>query len=600
MRKDYSISNSAIFSAIAATYRGLSSPLMAIVCLFAGVTRPSLAAPPETAELAAIIAKIDRTLVQQNETDIREWLDARIAETGRYGVYSFGYTSVQIKENVAHVDLNRGSHADAAAQFFRAYEMLGDRKYLDAGLKTADFFLQIQQPAGHFPTGAIVQPDGKASAGGGKCPLPMARMEDGYQFRPFTLLMTAYKLTGDKKYFEAAKRVGDLVVERLQHPEWGWCATEFDTRIEGATDKQLQSNGAYGVRGGGSFADACTNDGFRISVIMYHATGDRRYLKRSSRLGEWLFATQLGQGEVRGWADNYNWKNIPVPARNFEGLSIDPRNFSRFVSPLCVWIYGMNNQDKYRQLFQESYSWLKAQEKTDGWAAEFSYDGRPVWTQDYKTYRYDQPETWPNPLKHVEVRDDKPWYNRVKVQLDDGQIHNQLLQKGGRRALLNWYQGPVTYRPEEFVAVRLEAAKRCVDEEFVVPLQGRTPDGSLGAIQGKYLEQVRLRLAAPNCQHLPEADSIGRRDLTRQCWHGPHTWLDPYHPPYGWASWQYVWDARIAMGLIQPETVACGGRGLENMHLWPSWDVMGDWTTRCIAVENWLDVPLSSETEASK
>jgi hypothetical protein len=54
------------------------------------------------------------------------------------------------------------------------------------------------------------------------------------------------------------------------------------------------------------------------------------------------------------------------------------------------------------------------------------------------------------------------------------------------------------------------------------------------------------------------------------------------------------------MGLIQPETVACGGRGLENMHLWPSWDVMGDWTTRCIAVENWLDVPLSSETEASK
>ena len=250
MRKDYSISNSAIFSAIAATYRGLSSPLMAIVCLFAGFTRPSLAAPPETAELAAIIAKIDRTLVQQNETDIREWLDARIAETGRYGVYSFGYTSVQIKENVAHVDLNRGSHADAAAQFFRAYEMLGDRKYLDAGLKTADFFLQIQQPAGHFPTGAIVQPDGKASAGGGKCPLPMARMEDGYQFRPFTLLMTAYKLTGDKKYFEAAKRVGDLVVERLQHPEWGWCATEFDTRIEGATDKQLQSNGAYGVRGG--------------------------------------------------------------------------------------------------------------------------------------------------------------------------------------------------------------------------------------------------------------------------------------------------------------------------------------------------------------
>ena len=38
--------------------------------------------------------------------------------------------------------------------------------------------------------------------------------------------------------------------------------------------------------------------------------------------------------------------------------------------------------------------------------------------------------------------------------------------------------------------------------------------------------------------------------------------------------------------------MASGGRGLESMHLWPAWDVMGDWTTRCIIVENWLKVPL--------
>jgi hypothetical protein len=54
------------------------------------------------------------------------------------------------------------------------------------------------------------------------------------------------------------------------------------------------------------------------------------------------------------------------------------------------------------------------------------------------------------------------------------------------------------------------------------------------------------------------------------------------------------------MGLIQPETVAHGGRGLENMHIWPSWDVMGDWTTRCIEVENWFEVPLAFDTEATR
>ncbi len=35
----------------------------------------------------------------------------------------------------------------------------------------------------------------------------------------------------------------------------------------------------------------------------------------------------------------------------------------------------------------ESYMWLKTQEQPDGWAAEYSYEGLPVWSQDYKTYR---------------------------------------------------------------------------------------------------------------------------------------------------------------------------------------------------------------------
>jgi hypothetical protein len=273
------------------------------------------AAEQGQAELDAVIAKLDRTLLEQNERDIRAWLDARIAATGDFGVYSFGYDCVQVKGDAATVDLNRGALADSAAQFIRAYEMLGERKYLDAALKTADFFLQVQQPAGHFPTGATIQRGGKATAGGGKCPLYEVRMEDGYQFRPFALLMHAHKLTGEKKYFDGAKKLADLVTQRMQDPEWGWCATEFDTRVQGAAGKQEESHGTYGVRGGGSYADSCTTDGFRISVIMYHATGDKTYLKRSAMLGKWLFATQLGKGEVRGWADNYNARNEPVPAR---------------------------------------------------------------------------------------------------------------------------------------------------------------------------------------------------------------------------------------------------------------------------------------------
>jgi len=58
------------------------------------------------------------------------------------------------------------------------------------------------------------------------------------------------------------------------------------------------------------------------------------------------------------------------------------------------------------------------------------------------------------------------------------------------------------------------------------------------------------------------------------------------------ARWQFVWDARLALGLINADTAASGGRGMENMHYRPAWDAMGDWTTRCLEVENWMDAPL--------
>lgn len=125
-----------------------SAAIFGALAIFTALTSPlTHAAEKETTpELAAVLTKIDRTLLEQNEQDIGAWLDARIAATGDFGVYSFGYTSVQVKEDTAKVDLNRGALADSAAQFLRAYEMLGERNYLDAALKTADFFLQVQQP----------------------------------------------------------------------------------------------------------------------------------------------------------------------------------------------------------------------------------------------------------------------------------------------------------------------------------------------------------------------------------------------------------------------------------------------------------------------
>jgi hypothetical protein len=546
------------------------------------------------ATLGELNSRIDRVLLEQNEQDIRAWLDTVIIEDGDLGLYNYGLR--RINEDTMRVNLNRGQYADAAAQFFRAYEMLGDKKYLDAGLKTADFFLTIQQPAGHFPSGAMILKNGETIAGGGKHSINTGRMEDGYQFRPFCLLLYAYRLTDDVKYRDAAIRCGNFYTQYAQNPKWGWCPSYVET---GKSDPYAQGKSKgdqLGVSGGGSYADAAATDCFRASIIMYHLTKDKKHLTRSAKLGDWIVTTQMGKGQVRGWNDNYDGDNNPIQARNFEGLMIDPRNFVRATGPMLVWLYAMTGEPRYRKMFEETYEWMKSQEQPGGWAAEYDFEGNACWTQQYKTYRYDQPETWPKKVMHVGVKDNKPLYERIKVQLNDTKIMYDLMQKSGYDGLRASFRTPVILNAESYAATRFAAAQRCTDNSLELTVQSLTKkrlgkQEDLPGIMGNYLERVGLRLAAPNAPSLPLGDWVGRVDLNRQSWLSPHVWREPYRPPFGWASWQYVWDGRLALGQINADIASSGGRGLWLMHIWPEWDVMGDWTTRCIEVADWMDVP---------
>ena len=199
---------------------------------------------------------------------------------------------------------------------------------------------------------------------------------------------------------------------------------------------------------------------------------------------------------------------------------------------------------------------------------------------------------------HVGTDGKRPLCGRGKVQLDDSGIVHGVLASIGRDALRNWYSAPTRYNRQQYLAARLAAARRSIGADLAVTLQSLENKGVEGGIKGNYLQRVRIRPAAPDCPKLPKVDSIGRGGLTRQSWHGPHTWTEPYRPPLGWAAWQYVWDVRLALGKIDAETAASGGRGMENQHSWKSWDFMGDWTTRCIKVQDWMNVPLKQDAGA--
>ena len=60
------------------------------------------------------------------------------------------------------------------------------------------------------------------------------------------------------------------------------------------------------------------NETIIATLLAYHLTGDKKYLAKFDKFGQWLFDSQVGQGEVRGWAHQYDMEGKPTQARQFE------------------------------------------------------------------------------------------------------------------------------------------------------------------------------------------------------------------------------------------------------------------------------------------
>ena len=507
----------------------------------------------EATIFSALIQKLDHQLAAQCEQAVRTSLDKRIARYGTYGLYP--HKDRDWTADTINVDLEEGHFPNAAARFLRAYETFGHDPYLQAGLKTADFFIQIQHENGCFPTAARVARGGDATAIIGrkhKHPLGVARIEDAHQYPAFCLLLYAHKLTGQDKYLKHAKKWGNLFFEKIQYHEWGCSPDYWDGKARPLTEAQVEGDDwDYGIPNGGSYSDHATYDGFMTTMVMYHLTKDPKYFKYSSKLGQWIFLTHRGEGHTRGWADNYNRLNQPVPARHHEGFNIDPRNANRFTLPMMMWFHVMTGEARYRILFEETIAWLRSMEqphgsrapkhpwlkeaslKPIGWPSEYLSDGTEAWTTGYESYRYDQPHTWPQKLQDLGLtHGGHPKYTTLKVELSGAEQMLAILKSEGLPGWGRLFQGNAQWTPEQFLTKREEAAQRC--------------------------------LATTT---LPES-------------------LE--------AKWQLVWDHRLATGKIHVKHAVHGGHGLLK---WTEsftdlWNVHYDWTSRILPIDNWLDVPI--------
>ena len=286
---------------------------------------------------------------------------------------------------------------------FARTRVLGDESFLQSALEFCDVLVQAQELAGGYwartyilnATGEMTIP-GKYFTGRivpGRDPIIRSpwlsaeertcRIQDHYQYLPFSLLIWAYRLTGEAIYFETARDVADTVLS-LQNENGSWPDEwDFDRRAN-----QFWQSNTRGVRVGGSFNDSATSDAMRMMILMYKITGDPKYVERVPRIGQWLFDTRLGKKGVVGWCQQYGLDNQPLVARSQEMAAIEIHSFTDFVAPLLAWFYALTGESRYRDLFRQAYHWTKSVQKPEGWAYQYLPDGTPVFSTLFDLYRH--------------------------------------------------------------------------------------------------------------------------------------------------------------------------------------------------------------------
>jgi hypothetical protein len=503
------------------------------------------------AELDATVEEIDMKLYEQNEADIRALL-VKLIET----YWKPGQTF--------NVYYDCAAHGSYGAMWFRGYEMLGDEKYLKAGLDMVDGIIQTQYGNGMFPNAARLQRGGKSSPAPNTAP----RLEDAHNFVQFALVCYAYKVSGDKKYLDAALKHAEAL-RSCQDPtrDATWMGPWPHT-WHNAT-KPLDASGPnYGQNHCYMLNDYATWDSMRTMVMAYKLSGDKKFIERISPLSNYLFKSQVGLGNVRGWRDMTDAWDKTTWQRRHEGPLIDPRNFNRFTCPMLAYFAAVTGRDAGLNMIRESYDWLRSVEQPGGFGAKYTYDGREGLMGAYRVMLTDA------------------YHGRSKVLLDGAEIILAAIGDDGVEGLRKWYGSrPVKYDEQQYLAARLEAARRITDEELTVRMCAMD---ELAPVTGKFLDRVRQRPAKSATTDLDQKGGWA--------W----VWWRPGapHPYRGWTAWQYVWDVRVARGKIDPDTAAWGGRGLESAGaptwFFPKWDTVGDWSTKAVEAENWLDIPFEA------
>ena len=342
----------------------------------------------ETVRMALIPAPPEEFIKAENGAvrTLDTLIKLRRMDAGWQNVYTYpNYLGAEAQgrdllqyDNIITNDKSRGS-AYVAAQFAYAYELFNDYRYLDIALKTADFYVRAQTPEGAwlylYKVGA-----GVISCGSHK---PEYKFQDSCQSHPLYLLSYVYRLTGNKKYLRAMMKSGEFYLS-AQNPDGSWSHHYDHIKKVGRTCR--------GLPNGGEINDRAMNDAIDVMTLMYHATKDKKYLTALKRAGEFILNSQINNGKVCGWADQYDRNMKPVWARTFEPPSVS-REGTLYACEALVTLFRLSGDERFRTALLNTEKWFKKIAVKGKCFNNYDIEtGRPISARMNKIYFLDDPE----------------------------------------------------------------------------------------------------------------------------------------------------------------------------------------------------------------
>lgn len=245
-----------------------------------------------------------------------------------------------------------------AGLYVQMYELEPNPIYLNVAVEAADALIAVQdeQNGGFYYDGRRHE-DGTGYQPHPKNHMRKAVLDDNVMQSSLSFLLDVYDVTKEEKYREAFENGFDCLIS-MEGSDGGW----------------IQRSGFQGKVDGMYFNYVTLNDGTLKDVVMVLLKAnalfplDQRYLTAAKRAGRYLLEVQGNGGSLlqKGWAQQYDERNQPAWARNFEPPAMCSAATISALETL-LQLYLTTGNMTWLEPFPSALAWLESEDTKIEW-----------------------------------------------------------------------------------------------------------------------------------------------------------------------------------------------------------------------------------------